>query len=802
MASVMSASLPAVAADDDGDARVKLEYSVCGGDVRARDRDATREASLESVRESDEVMKTTAERLVKDSKETGDMGDRGSTLSAAERKKWYERGVRVRKTAVQDEATAVLLERLRSGGRASAELACGCGKTRLGVRVVEALVRDQYATASEAVYVVVLVPTLALMPQTVSEWYERYQRPECPFECEVRSVCSLSHLSREEKAEACGDASVEKMTKTLPPKWNVVVDDVTDLREWLHETPTYAKPLVRLIVSTYHSVEKVSQAFHRNNMQDKIALTIFDEAHVTCLDKKNKKKSPSKSSTSVDFSLALRDTRFDSNENIDGMSSQRRLFMTATRRVPKGTKVRRSKDGDAPEEMAASMDDVGVYGECVFRLPMERAIELGLIRDYVMYCVLFRPKEGYEASVKGQSAEQKERENFTKKLLALTKAMKKRDAHKGFVFMSKIDLVDEALKIASGMPWSGLDVRNPLFVKNHSEQKGHMTRKQFKETFKTASMDWNEPCDTPKKLERDVHFKLFESATRGNHELVLMFNVRSLGIGVNVPDARAEAILSGMSTPEGLTQAIGRVMRHNAKDPRPGARAILLLPYEMREEEECEPVDGFGDENGGRTRERASSSKGEGETSAKPKKRSRKPNTRSDADAKTCSNVLSALAAADSRMGNALRLLKRGQNMVLETADVSYRVRAMADLSEHLKFECADESESIEASVLRLRDQVYEKQLELVSSGVSTAEALEALHAYLKEQLKKDKYWRFKQSTKIETPWATNWNAGKWISNRTGDKAQAKSLRAPMTKSELTSFDELVEYYRTRERKP
>ena len=235
-------------------------------------------------------------------------------------------------------------------------------------------------------------------------------------------------------------------------------------------------------------------------------------------------------------------TGFDSNENIDGMSSQRRLFMTATRRVPKGTKVRRSKDGDAPEEMAASMDDVGVYGECVFRLPMERAIELGLIRDYVMYCVLFRPKEGYEASVKGQSAEQKERENFTKKLLALTKAMKKRDAHKGFVFMSKIDLVDEALKIASGMPWSDLDVRNPLFVKNHSEQKGHMTRNQFKETFKTASVDWNKLCDTPKKLERDVHFKLFESATRHDHELVLMFNVRSLGIGVNVPDARAEAI--------------------------------------------------------------------------------------------------------------------------------------------------------------------------------------------------------------------------------------------------------------------
>ena len=67
------------------------------------------------------------------------------------------------------------------------------------------------------------------------------------------------------------------MKKVPPPKWNVVVDKDWSC-EWLHETPTYAKPLVRLIVSTYHSVEKVSQVFYRMNMQDKIALTIFDEA--------------------------------------------------------------------------------------------------------------------------------------------------------------------------------------------------------------------------------------------------------------------------------------------------------------------------------------------------------------------------------------------------------------------------------------------------------------------------------------------------------------------------------------------
>jgi len=96
----------------------------------------------------------------------------------------------------------------------------------------------------------------------------------------------------------------------------------------------------------------------------------------------------------------------------------------------------------------------------------------------------------------------------------------------------------------------------------------------------------------------------------------------------------------------------------------------------------------------------------------------------------------------------------------------------------------------------------FNELLEHYGTDVSPAQALEALHAYLKEQLKKDKYWRFKQSTKIETPWAKKWNAGTWITKRTGDSASAKRARASMTKSELASFDELVEHYGTRKRKP
>ena len=92
--------------------------------------------------------------------------------------------------------------------------------------------------------------------------------------------------------------------------------------------------------------------------------------------------------------------------------------------------------------------------------------------------------------------------------------------------------------------------------------------------------------------------------------------------------------------------------------------------------------------------------------------------------------------------------------------------------------------------------------VEYYGTGVSTAQALEALHAHLKEQLKKDKYWRFKASSKIETPWAKKWNAGVWISQRTGDSAGAKSKRESMTASELASFDEILEHYGTRVQRP
>ena len=748
-----------------------LRYSVCGGDVLKQDLEAVREVTTKEVEECDELMES-VRRRVEESTLKGDLGDRGSTLNKKERDEWYKKGVQVRKTAVQDEATAVILERLRDDSRVNVEMACGTGKTRLAVRVVEALVKDRLPSTEgdglNITYVVVLVPTLALIPQTIDEWYDRCNRDACPFMCEVTSVCSLPKLSSREANDNVSEESEDEIKdqlkeKNWPKGWNEVVDDFDSLGVWLRRPQrdkSPDKPLVRLTVSTYHSVSKVSTAFHKNSKDVKLALTIFDEAHVTCVNNSASKSSLNRSSE-VDFTLALKDTEVEGN-TLSGMTSMRRLFMTATRRVPKGSKVHSSMDGvDAPEEMVTNMDDEKTYGKCAFRLPMERAIELGLIRDYVVYGVGYRPEKGHEATTEVRDAEQEERRahvNFTKKLLALAAAMIDEQAHKGFVFMSKIKAVDAAKDKAQELAGKMQDMHGkhawtpkPLFVKNHSNQQ------------------------TQTRSEREEDFKKFESATNESHRFVLMFNVRSLGVGVNVPDARAAAILSGMATPEGLTQAIGRVLRHDKKDPRPGAHAILLLPYEVISDGTCDERDDFGDEKG---RPRASSSKAPKDTAAaKPRA---KRAQRSDADAKTMCNVLSALSAADSRVRDALRTLKRGQNMYLQDGDERLRMSAMADLDKYLKFKPAEGSEQVADEVLRLRNQVYAAQLPLVALQVPFMDALEELEKYLeKKRITAEKeqkrlrrkfpepvYFEQNETINYKTRWGQlDWKCGKWYAN-------------------------------------
>jgi superfamily II DNA or RNA helicase len=185
--------------------------------------------------------------------------------------------------AHQTDAVAALVAALQAHHRATAVMACGSGKTAVGVWTANDL---------NVKKVVVLVPTLALIRQTRNEWLDRSEKP-------IEYIC------------VCSDRTVEDDARVLVADLPVV-DDADGIRRFLR----HPSDKVKVIFSTYQSAHRLKEA------DASVDLIIFDEAHKT---------------TGVEdkpFAIGL------SNENI---RARHRLFMTAT---PRHYSIRRDAEDE------------------------------------------------------------------------------------------------------------------------------------------------------------------------------------------------------------------------------------------------------------------------------------------------------------------------------------------------------------------------------------------------------------------------------------------------------------------------
>lgn len=220
---------------------------------------------------------------------------------------------------------------LHGGGRGQLRAACGTGKTKMSLWAAERLV-------PHGGVVVIAVPTIGLVAQTLTVWAEQ---------------------NRVHRALAvCGDTSVlEHNTSTDGPRDELGdLDDITEpvttdpdmVDAWLR-TPCVTA--VRLIVVTHASCHVVGEGLQKaGHLAD---LLIVDEAH--------------RSAGVVDKHTAL-------VHDDDVLPAQRRLYMTATPRI-----ARSSSDRDIA---AYSMDDEHVYGPVLFNYPFSEAIADGWLDDY------------------------------------------------------------------------------------------------------------------------------------------------------------------------------------------------------------------------------------------------------------------------------------------------------------------------------------------------------------------------------------------------------------------------------------
>jgi superfamily II DNA or RNA helicase len=227
----------------------------------------------------------------------------------------------------QEEALSAIVPTLQKESRATAIMACGTGKT-----LVTLWTAEQLGTRK----ILVLLPSLALLRQTLHEWLKETSLDPLAYLC----VCSDPTVKADADEISTSQSDLDFEVST----------DAATVRQLL-DAPFKG---TKVIFSTYQSASVVGEAMKPEESFD---LGIFDEAHKTA------------GREGRNYVYALED------KNI---AIRKRLFVTATPRHYNPSK--QTKEGEAT--IAFSMDDPKVYGEQCFTLSFSKAANLGIICGY------------------------------------------------------------------------------------------------------------------------------------------------------------------------------------------------------------------------------------------------------------------------------------------------------------------------------------------------------------------------------------------------------------------------------------
>lgn len=236
----------------------------------------------------------------------------------------------------QAEAVADIVATLNANAgvedrRASLVMACGTGKT---------ITCHEVAERMEARSILVLLPNLTLVAQTMREWLKQYRG-----QARVRAVCGDVTVYG---ARTSGRATYAE-DPILVPATHLPGERLTDpaaLANFLTEQS--ATPSV--VFSTYHSAPVVAAA-QKLAGEHTFDLLVADEAHVLA------------GRPSGAFAVGLDNAQ---------IRSRARLFATATPRLVSA--------GDDPRVL--SMDDEDTFGPVAHTLTFGKAIAAGLLADY------------------------------------------------------------------------------------------------------------------------------------------------------------------------------------------------------------------------------------------------------------------------------------------------------------------------------------------------------------------------------------------------------------------------------------
>lgn len=441
----------------------------------------------------------------------------------------------------QETALAKAAEYYKTHDRGKLIMACGTGKTYTSLCLVEQETQNKGL-------ILVLVPSIALINQTLNEWqscakYDIY--PIC--------VCSDSTASRLKD----NDNADNPVDLAMPASTNYysVAQQLVNAKKQME-----GKEGLIVVYSTYQSIDVIGKAqrFLRGEKgEDDTQQMLFDdfipEEHDFTFDYIVCDEAHRTTGVIIGGKDESAFTKVHNNSNVAG---KHRLYMTATPRLYADNAKKRAEENSV---VLCSMDEKNIYGEEIYRIGFGEAVEKGLLSDYKVLILTVRsdtqlPVDLLQAV---QDPNQEINADEAVKLVGVINALSKRVVpdpdivksvdpalmHRAVAFCPKIV---KSKEIAYNFNAFSQSIHEN-FADDAQEDTVLVSAKHI-----DGSMNAN---------ERNALVNWLRSAPTNGNECRLLTNVRCLSEGVDVPSLDAVIFLSKRNSQVDVVQSVGRVMR-------------------------------------------------------------------------------------------------------------------------------------------------------------------------------------------------------------------------------------------------
>lgn len=411
---------------------------------------------------------------------------------------------------------------LKENDRGKLIMACGTGKTFTALRIAE------NQTNSNGL-VLFLVPSIALLGQTLREWSTFAKKP-----INAICICSDPEISKTKKKNEDSD-NTSTIDLALPASTNTA----EILNQFQHHSK-HGNEGMTVVFSTYQSIAVIAAAQKEliKNGYPEFDLIICDEAHRT-----------------TGVSLAGEDeSAFTKVHDNSFIQAKKRIYMTATPRLY--DLETKSKAAQA-EAILCSMDDEKLYGDEIYRIGFGEAVEKDLLTDYKVLILTLNDKDVPPAVQKMIMDKESEiNTDDASKLIGCINALSKQ-------FLGQMGVLEKSDP-------------NPM-KKAVAFCQSIATSKKITATFNVTTDAYIDSLPTSKKKKMvSVSSKHIDGsmsapdrdellgwlkADGDENECRILTNVRCLSEGVDVPSLDAVLFLSARNSQVDVVQSVGRVMR-------------------------------------------------------------------------------------------------------------------------------------------------------------------------------------------------------------------------------------------------